>query len=89
MNPSLEQKENHGPRAQAGGFGGEGAGGGLKWEGGVSRRQLSCGGWINSKALLYSAGNYDKPMINRTARELLEHCAYVYIHEELTHWQSP
>ena len=53
MNPSLEQKENHGPRAQAGGFGGEGAGGGLKWEGGVSRRQLSCGGWINSKALLY------------------------------------
>ena len=77
-NPSLKEKETNGLREQTGGCGGEGAGGGLKWEVGISRRKLLYIGWIHSKALLYSAGNYDKPTINHNGRELLEYCAYIH-----------
>ena len=36
---------------------GEGGGGGLDWEFGISRCKLLYIEWINNKALLYSTGN--------------------------------
>ena len=32
--------------------------GGMDWEFGISRYKLLCIGWINSKVLSYSTGNY-------------------------------
>ena len=44
---------------------GEGNGGGLVWEFGVSRCKLVYIEWINNKVLLYSTGNYIQyPVIN-------------------------
>ena len=37
---------------------GEGVGGGMEWEAGVSRCKLLYMKWINNKVLLYSTGNY-------------------------------
>ena len=37
---------------------GEGGGGGMDWEFGVSRCKLVYIGWINNKVLLYSTENY-------------------------------
>ena len=37
---------------------GEGVGGGMEWEVGVSRCKLLYIGWINNRVLLYSTGNY-------------------------------
>ena len=43
---------------------GEGVGGGLEWEVGLSRCKLLYREWINNKVLLYSTGNYIQyPMI--------------------------
>ena len=89
MNSSLKQKENRGHIEQTGGCRAEGVGGGLKREVGISRRKLLHIGWIHSKAPLYGAGNNDKPMVNHNGRELLEHCAHIYVYEELTHWKRP
>ena len=38
--------------------GGEVGGGGKDWEFAISRCKLVCIGWINSKVLQYSTGNY-------------------------------
>ena len=37
---------------------GEGVGGGMDWEFGISRCKLLYIEWINNKVLLYSTGNY-------------------------------
>ena len=42
----------------------------MKWEFGVSRYTVSYMGWINSKVLLYSIGNYIQyPVINHNGKE--------------------
>ena len=44
--------------------------GGRDWEFGISRCKLLCIGWINSKVLLYSTGNYIQyPVINHNGKE--------------------
>ena len=49
---------------------GEGGGGGMEWEFGVSRCKLLHTGWINNKVLLYSTGCYIQyPMINHHGPE--------------------
>ena len=49
---------------------GEGLGGGMEWEVGVSRCKLLYRGWINNKVLLYSTGNYIQyPMINHNGKQ--------------------
>ena len=49
---------------------GEGVGGGMEWEFGVSRCKLLYVGWINNKVLLYSTENYIRyPMINHNGKE--------------------
>ena len=49
---------------------GEGSGGGMYWEFGISRCKLFYIGWINNKVLLYSTGNYiQTPVINHNGKE--------------------
>ena len=49
---------------------GEGGGGGIDWEFGVSRCKLLYIGWINNKVLLYSTGNYIQyPVINHNGKD--------------------
>ena len=49
---------------------GEGVGGGMECEAGVSRCKLLYIEWINNKVLLYSTGNYIQcPMINHNGKE--------------------
>ena len=49
---------------------GERGGGGMDWEFAVSRCKLLYIGWINSKVLLYSTGNYiHYPGINHNGKE--------------------
>ena len=49
---------------------GEGVGGRMEWEVGVSRCKLLCIEWVNNKALLYSAENYIQyPTINHNGKE--------------------
>ena len=49
---------------------GEGVGGGMKWEVGVSRCKLLYIEWINNKVLLYSTGNYIQyPVVNHNGKE--------------------
>ena len=59
---------------------GEGVGGGMEWEVGVSRCKLLYIEWINNKVLLYSTGNYIQyPMINHNRKEYLKkECVYIY-----------
>ena len=48
---------------------GEGDGGGMEWEFGVSRRKLLHIEWINNKGLLYRTGNYIQyPGINHNGK---------------------
>ena len=48
---------------------GEGVGGGMEWEAGVSRCKLLYIEWMN-KVLLYSTKNYSQyPMINHNGKE--------------------
>ena len=57
---------------------GEGVGGGMEWELGVSRRKLLYTEWINNKVLLYSTENYIQyPMINNNGKEYKKECIYV------------
>ena len=57
---------------------GEGVGGGMEWEVGVSRSKLLYIGWINNKVLLYSTENYIQyPMINHNGKNILK-CIYMY-----------
>ena len=49
---------------------GEGAGGGMEWEFGVSRCKLLHIEWMDNKVLLYSTGNnIQYPMINHNGKE--------------------
>ena len=58
---------------------GEGVGGGMEWEAGVSRCNLLCMEWINNKVLLYSTGNYVQyPVINHNEKEYQKECIYMY-----------
>ena len=57
---------------------GEGVGGGMKWEVGVSRCKLLYIEWINNKVLLYSRGNYiEFPGINHNGKEYEKEGIYV------------
>ena len=58
---------------------GEGVGGGMEWEVGVSRCKLLYTEWIN-KVLLYSTENYIQyPMINHNGKEYKKkECIYMY-----------
>ena len=69
-NLSMKQKQTHKQKTdlwlQRGGRGW----GGRDWEFGISRCKLLCIGWINSKVLLYSTGNYIQyPVINHNGKE--------------------
>ena len=65
MNLPMKQKQNNRLVVAKG----EGVGGGMEWEVGVSRCQLLHIGWINNKVLLYSTGNYIQyPMINHNGK---------------------
>ena len=62
---------------------GEGVGGRMEWEVGVSRRKLLYTEWINNKVLLYSTGNYIQyPMINHNGKEYIRN-AYICITKSL------
>ena len=56
---------------------GEGVGGGMDWEFGISRCKLLYIEWINNKVLLCSTGNYIQyPVINHNGKEYKK-CIYV------------
>ena len=58
---------------------GEGVGGGMEWEVGVSRCELLYTEWINNKVLLYSTENYIQyPMVNHNGKEYLKRM-YIYV----------
>ena len=59
---------------------GEGVGGGMEWEAGVSRCKLLYIDWIHNKVLLYSTGNsIQYPMINHNGKNIFKKRAYIYI----------
>ena len=65
-----KQKQTHRHREQTCGCQGGGWWGGMDWEFGISRCKLLYIGWINSKVLLYSTGNYVQyPVINHSRKE--------------------
>ena len=69
---NLSMKQNHGHREQTGGWvaKGEGVGGGMEWEAGVSRCKLSYIAWISNKVLPCSTENYTQyPVINHNGKE--------------------
>ena len=58
---------------------GEGVGGGMEWDGGVSRCKLLYMEWINTKVLLYSTENcVQYPMINHDGKEYKKRM-YIYV----------
>ena len=57
-NPTTKQKQTHRCREQTCGCQGERGGSGMDGEFGVNRWKLPRFGRINTKVLLYSAGNY-------------------------------
>ena len=57
---------------------GDGDGGGMEWEFGVSRCQLLYIEYINNKVLLYSTGNYIQyPVINHNGKQYEKEYIYV------------
>ena len=61
---------------------GEGVGGGMEWEVGVSTCKLLYVEWINNKVLLYSSGSYIQyPLINHNRKEYKK--VYICITESL------
>ena len=58
---------------------GDGGGGRMDWEFGVSRCKLLCIEWINNKVLWYSTGNYIQyPVVNHNGKEYKRGmCIYV------------
>ena len=55
-------------------------GGGEDWEFGISRWKLLDIGWINSKALWYSTGDYIQyPVINHNGKEYEKECMCIYM----------
>ena len=57
-NEPIYRTETDSQREQTCGCQGEGGGGGLDWEFGVSRGELLYREWINSMVLFYSTRNY-------------------------------
>ena len=73
MNLTTKQKQTE----QTCGCQGEGGGGGMDWEFGVSRCKLLYIEWINSEVLLYCTGNYIQcPVINHSGKEYENKCIY-------------
>lgn len=75
MNLAVKQEQNHSRREQTRGqkAGEGGGGGGMVSEGQVSRCRLLYTGWINSKVLLYSTGDYSQyPMVSHSVKECLK-----------------
>ena len=63
---------------------GEGVGGAMEWEFGVSRCKLFYTEWINNKVLLYGAQNYIQyPMISHNGKENKKECMHICITESL------
>ena len=63
---------------------GEGIGGRMEWEVGVSRCKLLYIEWINNKVLLYSTENYIQyPVINHNGKEFLKKKVYICTTESL------
>ena len=59
---------------------GEGGGGGMEWEFGISRCKLLYIECINNKVLLYSTGNYIQyPIINHNGKNMKKN-VYIYIY---------
>ena len=59
---------------------GEGFGGGMEWEFGISRCKLLYIEWINHKVLLYSTGKYIQyPVINHNGEEYEKEYIYVLL----------
>ena len=59
---------------------GEGGGGGVEWEFGVSRCKHLYREWINNKVLLYSTENYIQyPMINHNGKEYTKKIMYTCV----------
>ena len=62
---------------------GEGSGGGMEWEFGISRCKLFIE-WIKNKVLIYSTGNYVQyPVINHNGKEYKNENVYMCITESL------
>ena len=58
---------------------GEGCGGGMEWEFGISRCKLLYIEWIHNKILLYSTGNdIQYSVINHNGKEYEKECIYMY-----------
>ena len=71
----MKQQQTHRHREQTCGCQGVGGRGGKELEFGISRGILLYIGWINSKVLLYSTGNYIQyTVINHNGKE----CIYIY-----------
>ena len=78
MNLSMKQKQNHRHRNRLVVAKGEGVGGWMEWEVGVSRCKLLYIEWIH-KVLLYSTGNYIQyPMISNNGKEYKKEYIYMY-----------
>ena len=59
---------------------GEGSGGGMDCEFGISKCKLLYTEWINNKVLLYSTGNYIQyAVINHNGKEYEKECTYIYV----------
>ena len=84
MNLSAKQKQTQNRPVVAKG---EGVGGGMEWEVGVSRCKLLYMEWINNKVLLYSTGNYIQyPMINHNRKYFKKECICMYIYIYMNHF---
>ena len=79
MNLSMKQKQTHKQKTDLCLQRGSRDWGGKDWEFGISRCKLLCIGWINSKVLLYSTGNYIQyPVINHNGKGHKKECIYIY-----------
>ena len=60
---------------------GEGGGGGMDWEFGISRCKVLYTEWMNNKVLLHSTGNYIQYLvINHNGKEYEKEYIYIYTH---------
>ena len=77
LNLSMKHKQTHRENRLVAAKG-EGCGGGMNWEFGVSRCKLLHIEWMNNKVLLYSTGNYIQcPVINCNGKEHKKECIYI------------
>ena len=84
MNLSAKQKKTHRHQRRLVVAKEERHGGGKNWQLGISGYKLLYIGWINSKVLLYSTGNYIQyPVINHNGKEYFFKNVYMYITESL------